>query len=71
MITARPRDFEKIPMLTDDENAALAVSAELASAFYSLPVLHPLDQPEFTTAIHVIQNMILSRAAYRQHKETA
>lgn len=53
--------------LTDAENAALAITAELYKALLDLPVEHPHDIAEHVRDIHDIQNRILSRPGYREH----
>lgn len=45
--------------------------AEAAAAFFALPELHQLDNSEVATAIHVIQNKLLSRPTYRKYLELA
>ena len=59
-------DFNKL--LSEDENECMNLSAEFFNKFKSLPVIHPSDLDEFIHHLHVLQNIILSRAAYRNLK---
>ncbi len=45
--------------------------AEVAGDFFKLPELHPLDNQEVASAIHIIQNKLLSRPTYRKYLEMA
>lgn len=41
--------------------------AEVARAFFRLEVIHPMDNQEVAAAIHVIQDKLLCRPAYRKY----
>ncbi len=56
--------------LTAGEQAVLAYLAEAYNSFSGLEVLHPSDSREFEQAIHVAQNIVLSRIAIRMIRET-
>ena len=53
--------------MTEAEADCWVLAANLAGKFFALPELHPLDKPEVVTAIHVIQNKLLSRPTYRRY----
>jgi hypothetical protein len=53
--------------LTPDEAECWALAARLATAFFRLEMLHSLDGAEVATAIHVIQDKLLARPAYRRY----
>ena len=57
--------------MTEAEADCWRKTAEAAGAFFALPELHPLDQAEVVTAVHVIQNKLLSRPTYRKYLEEA
>lgn len=57
--------------MTLEEAQCWSKVAEAAAAFFSLPEQHPLDRAEVTTAIHVMQNKLLSRPTYRKYLELA
>ena len=38
-------------------------------AFFALPVQHPAEIPEVVTAVHEIQNKLLSRPTYRIYRD--
>lgn len=57
--------------MTEAEADAWKKTAEAAAAFFALPELHPLDNQEVATAIHVIQNKLLGRPTYRKYLELA
>jgi len=52
--------------LTTDEADLVKDLGEIFNQFLLLPKEHANDAPEFCSAIHVCQNMILSRPARRQ-----
>ena len=54
-------------MLDKAEREALELSAKLYMHFSDLEQLHPDHLREAATAIHVIQNMIFARPAYREY----
>lgn len=54
--------------MTDQEESALAITAELYKALLALPIEHSHDMQEHVRDIHNIQNRILARPAYREHK---
>ena len=57
--------------LTDQEAECWELSALLAGKFFQLPKLHEMDGHEVAQAIHVIQNKLLGRPAYRRYWELA
>ena len=57
--------------LDEKEADAWKKTAEAAAAFFALPELHPLDNKEVATAIHVIQNKLLGRPTYRKYLKVA
>jgi len=56
---------------TEAEAECWELTANAAGKFFSLPRLHPSDAQEVATAIHVIQNKLLSRPTYRQYLHAA
>lgn len=65
------RDFVMAAGMTADEATCWALTAEAAGAFFALPELHPMDRQEVASAIHIIQNKLLSRPTYRRYLELA
>ena len=57
--------------MTEAEAECWEFAAKTAGKFFSLPELHPMDKQEIATAIHVIQNKLLSRPTYRRYVELA
>ena len=57
--------------LTSEEAVCWKKAAETAGAFFNLPVLHSMDRQEVASAVHIIQNKLLSRPAYRRYLELA
>jgi len=57
--------------MTEEEANCWELTAKAAGKFFELPKLHPMDAQEVATAIHVIQNKVLSRPTYRKYLETA
>ncbi len=57
--------------LTDQEAECWELSGLLARHWFQLPKLHPMDDHEVTHAIHVIQNKLLGRPAYRKYLKLA
>lgn len=57
--------------MTEEEALCWKKTAECAAAFFALPELHPMDDHEVASAIHVIQNKLLSRPTYRKYVEEA
>ncbi len=53
---------------TEKEADCWEHAARCAGAFFELPEMHPMDQQEVATAIHVIQNKLLSRPTYRKYR---
>lgn len=51
--------------MTDQERAALELTAELYKALLALPVDHPSDMAENVRNLHDIQNRLMARATYR------
>lgn len=57
--------------MTPEEAKCWSLVAEAAGAFFNLPEQHPLDKAEVVTAVHVIQNKLLSRPTYRKYIKLA
>jgi hypothetical protein len=55
--------------LTAEEADCWEAVAEAAGKFFALPKLHPMDAQEVASAIHIIQNKLLSRPTYRRYLE--
>lgn len=56
--------------MTEAEADCWLATADAAGKFFALPQLHPMDKQEVATAIHVLQNKLLSRPTYRKYLET-
>ena len=71
---AKPKGTDRDAVLaagmTADEADCWKLPAALAGKFFALPKMHPMDTQEVATAIHVIQNKLLSRPTYRRYLET-
>lgn len=65
------RDFVIAAGMTEAEAHCWELAASTAGAFFDLPEMHPMDKQEIATAIHVIQNKLLSRPTYRKYLEQA
>jgi hypothetical protein len=52
---------------TEAEADCWELAARTAGKFFELPELHELDAREVAQAIHVIQNKLMSRPAYRRY----
>lgn len=57
--------------MTRAEAKAWRLIAEAAGAFFALPEQHPMDKQEVASAVHIIQNKLLSRPTYRKYLELA
>ena len=57
--------------MTREEAKAWRLIAEATAAFFALPELHPMDKQEVASAVHVIQNKLLTRPTYRKYIELA
>ena len=57
--------------MTEQEAEVWRKVAEVAGDFFKLPELHPMDNQEVASAIHIIQNKLLSRPTYRKYLEVA
>jgi hypothetical protein len=55
--------------MTEAEAECWILASKAAAAFFALPALHEMDQHEVSHAIHVVQQKLLSRPAYRHYKE--
>ncbi len=53
--------------MTEAEADCWELAGRLAGGFFDLPELHVTDAHEVATAIHVIQNKLLSRPTYRKY----
>lgn len=56
---------------TEEEADCWMLLLKAAEKFLELPKLHSMDDHELTHAIHVLQERLLSRPAYRRYKELA
>src|ERR1700745_1842273 len=56
---------------TEAEAECWELTANAAGKFFSLPKLHPMDAQEVASAIHIIQNKLLSRPTYRKYLQAA
>lgn len=65
------RDFVMEAGMTADEADCWELIAKAAGKFFELPKLHPMDTQEVASAIHVVQNKLLSRPTYRKYLEIA
>src|SRR5215510_5282921 len=65
------RDFVMEAGMTADEADCWELIAKAAGKFFELPKLHPMDAQEVASAIHVVQNKLLSRPTYRKYLENA
>lgn len=57
--------------MTEGEADCWLALAEAAGKFFELPELHPMDKQEVASAIHIVQNKLLSRPTYRRYLEAA
>lgn len=67
----KDREFVMGAGMTAEEAECWRCAAEVAGKFFALPELHPMDAQEIATAVHVIQNKLLSRPTYRRYLELA
>jgi hypothetical protein len=65
------RDHVLAAGMTPEEADCWAATADAAGKFFALPKLHPMDAQEVASAIHIIQNKLLSRPTYRKYLESA
>jgi hypothetical protein len=56
--------------LTKEEDAVLDSIVASWDGFIHLPVMHPSDQEEFGTAIHLLQKLIALRVCRRDYPNT-
>jgi hypothetical protein len=56
--------------LTAEEAECWRLTAAAAGAFFALKDQHPSEKAEVTAAIHIVQNILLSRPTYRKYIET-
>jgi hypothetical protein len=54
--------------LTDQEEKIANMLGDAFNEYLKLPVQHPMETEEFCMAIHVCQNIVLSRPAVRHLK---
>jgi hypothetical protein len=57
--------------MTEAEAECWELAAKTAGRYFDLPELHPMDRQEIASAIHIIQNKLLSRPTYRRYLELA
>lgn len=65
------RDHVMAAGMTEGEAECWRLAAECAGAFFALPELHPMDRQEIASAIHIVQNKLLSRPTYRKYLAAA
>lgn len=65
------RQFVLAAGFTEGEADCWEFAAKTAGAFFALPELHPMDKQEIASAIHIVQNKLLSRPTYRAYLENA
>jgi hypothetical protein len=65
------RGFVLAAGMTEGEADCWEFAAKTAGAFFALPEMHPMDAQEVASAIHIIQNKLLSRPTYRKYLELA
>ncbi|GAA4012245.1 hypothetical protein GCM10022247_38530 [Allokutzneria multivorans] len=53
---------------TEAEADCWLLVVRATAAFFALPELHPLAKPEVVTAVHVIQDKLMMRPAYRKYR---
>ena len=63
LVPKRPVAFD-ISMLTTPELAVVQRAGDVATAFATLPELHPADRDDVAFHVHAIQNLVLARCAY-------
>jgi hypothetical protein len=56
---------------TQQEAECWEIAGSLAGKFFQLPKLHQMDDHEVAHAIHIVQNKLLARPAYRKYLELA
>src|SRR5687767_12986726 len=61
------REFVLAVGMTPAEADCWAAAADAAGKFFALPELHPMDRQEVASAIHILQNKLLSRPTYRRY----
>jgi hypothetical protein len=67
----KDRTFVLAAGMTEAEADCWELAARTAGKYFALPELHPMDRQEIASAIHVIQNKLLSRPTYRRYLELA
>lgn len=67
----KDRDFVIAAGMTEKEADCWELIAKAAGAFFELPEMHPMDKSEVASAIHIVQNKLLSRPTYRKYLENA
>lgn len=55
--------------MTEAEADCWEAAAQAAGLFFALPEMHPMDKQEVASAIHILQNKLLSRPTYRRYLE--
>lgn len=65
------KDFVMEAGMTADEAECWELIAKAAGKFFELPQQHPMDKQEVASAIHIVQNKLLSRPTYRKYLEIA
>ena len=67
----KDQEFVIAAGMTEAESEIWRNVAKVAGDFFRLPELHPTDNQEVASAIHIIQNKLLSRPTYRKYLELA
>ena len=52
-------------MLSSEERKVLELLGKAWNEYIQLPIQHEADRPEFQQHLHSLQNLVLSRPAYR------
>lgn len=65
------RDFVIAAGMTEAEAECWETIAKAAGQYFNLPEDHPMDRQEVASAIHIVQNKLLSRPTYRKYLELA
>lgn len=65
------RDFVIAAGMTEAEADCWETIAKAAGQYFALPEDHPMDKQEVASAIHIVQNKLLSRPTYRKYLELA
>jgi hypothetical protein len=65
------RDRALAVVLTGQEAECWELTGTLAGRLYNLPTLHETDWHDLVHTIHIIQNKLMARPAYRKYLQLA